>query len=669
LKGTASAGNSAPRAGLALLLALGAGAWGCGSEDEAREPASVVAGAGGGSGGSASGNAGAAGGGSGASGSAFDPDGHGLPGAEPGTWTYLVYMLADNNLEAYALQDLEALMEVGSTGKLTILAQVDRARGESEEPIGGLASFTGAKRVRVEPGRLLALQTLGDVNQGASGTLSDFLAWGIQAAPADHYALVLWDHGGAFGRFGVDSSSGDNDGLDLTELTRAVDLSIAATGLRGPLDLIGFDACLLGTWEVAVALEGRARYLLGSEEVEPGHGWDHRAVSLLTSGAEARALGSALLSGYAAQAREQGTFARTTLALTDLRRVPAVSERIGDLTRQLSTGIEDTARLIGQSRAAVGTFGSVPRGASANMIDLQSWADQLGRRAPELQPSIAALRSALADAVVEQTQGDAHEGLGGLSVYFPPVEGLYQAGYDELAGVNVWRDFLAGFYAAAEALDTPPAFNDLNARASVTPRTDGVTVTGTLAAGSYGNLASTRLDFGVFGLDGRALFLGEQAANVSADGIVHAVWNQEVLRLSQNGRSDYASYVVEHSSPEIDTLSIPLQYSAAGQLSTVVLMLAVDASRSVLSQTYYTSVDGAWAELVPAPDSTFVALVPTLLPGASELDIVARDTVFDATASIAVEPAQLSSGSDVFVRLRATDYAGQWDFVDNSRLF
>jgi cysteine peptidase C11 family protein len=661
----------APLAALALLLALAAGSWGCGSDAAVREPASVVAGAGPGSGGSGSGDSGGAaalGGGAGASGNAFDPSGHGLPGAEPGTWTYLVYMLADNNLEAYALQDLEALMQVGSTGKLTILTQVDRALGESELPIGGLPSFTGAKRVRVEPGRLLELETLGEVNQGASGALSDFLAWGIQAAPADHYALVLWDHGGAFGRFGVDAS-GDNDGLDLTELTRAVDLSIAATGLRGPLDLIGFDACLLGTWEVAVALEGRAHYLLGSEEVEPGHGWDHRAISLLTEGADARALGSALIAGYAAQAREQGTSARTTLALTDLRRVPAVSERMGELTRQLSGTIEGSARLIGQSRAAVGTFGSVPRGASANMIDLQSWADQLGQRDPELQPSIAALRSALDAAVVEQTQGDAYQGVGGLSVYFPPVERLYEAGYDELARVDVWRDFLADFYAAAEALGTPPSFNDPNARASVSSRDGGVSVTGTLAAGSYGNLASTSLDFGVFALDGRALFLGEQAAKVSADGIVNAVWNREVLRLSQNGRSDYASYVVEHSSPEIDTLSIPLQYSDGGQVSTVVLMLAVDAERSVLSQTYYSSVDGAWAEIVPAPDSSFVTLVPTLLPGASELDIVPQSTVFDARTPVVVEPARLSSTSDVFVRLRATDYAGQWAFVDNSRRF
>lgn len=136
---------------------------------------------------------------------------HGVPGAAPGSWAYLVYMLADNNLEAFTTADLEEMMQVGSSDQLTILVQLDRAEGESTDAVGGLAEFSGVKRLRVKQGTLTVLEDLGELNSGARDTFQDFLRWGVEAAPADHYAVVLWDHGGAWAQFGADASSG-NDG-------------------------------------------------------------------------------------------------------------------------------------------------------------------------------------------------------------------------------------------------------------------------------------------------------------------------------------------------------------------------------------------------------------------------------------------------------------------------
>ena len=79
---------------------------------------------------------------------------------------------------------------------------------------------------------------------------AEFLAWGIETAPSEHYALVLWDHGSAWPQFGADFSHA-NDGLTLAELTTAIDRGASAGKLLGPLDLVGFDACLMATWEVA----------------------------------------------------------------------------------------------------------------------------------------------------------------------------------------------------------------------------------------------------------------------------------------------------------------------------------------------------------------------------------------------------------------------------------
>ena len=72
----------------------------------------------------------------------------GCPGLDDtpaaGSWTVMVYLLADNDLEPAALGDLEEMMAVGSTDSLTILAQVDRAQGESEDAVGGLGNWHGS---------------------------------------------------------------------------------------------------------------------------------------------------------------------------------------------------------------------------------------------------------------------------------------------------------------------------------------------------------------------------------------------------------------------------------------------------------------------------------------------------------------------------------------------
>ena len=46
----------------------------------------------------------------------------------------------------------------------------------------------------------------------------------------------------------------------------------------GSFDLIGFDACLMATVEVAKVIEPHAKYMIASEEIEPGHGWLWNAV-------------------------------------------------------------------------------------------------------------------------------------------------------------------------------------------------------------------------------------------------------------------------------------------------------------------------------------------------------------------------------------------------------
>ena len=83
----------------------------------------------------------------------------------------------------------------------------------------------------------------------------------------DQRFLTFWDHGNSYKGFGNDSNF-NSDPLYLDEIAGAFQQSQA-----GQFDLIGFDACLMASAEVAKAVEPYGRYMIASEELEPGHGW------------------------------------------------------------------------------------------------------------------------------------------------------------------------------------------------------------------------------------------------------------------------------------------------------------------------------------------------------------------------------------------------------------
>ena len=43
-------------------------------------------------------------------------------------------------------------------------------------------------------------------------------------------------------------------------------------------EFIGFDACLMGTIETANIMASYADYMYGSQEMEPGSGWDYESI-------------------------------------------------------------------------------------------------------------------------------------------------------------------------------------------------------------------------------------------------------------------------------------------------------------------------------------------------------------------------------------------------------
>jgi hypothetical protein len=168
---------------------------------------------------------------------------------------------------------------VGSSDEVNILVEIDRAHGHSRED----GDWTGARRYRVEADDDTVHITspiavdLGEVDSGAPSTFIEFIAWGVENHPAKRYAFVIWNHGWGWtiapSRKGV--ASDDHSGSDLTVAGGEYEAILqAATDITGaPIALLGMDACLMASWEVARVGADYGEIFVASQATESWDGW------------------------------------------------------------------------------------------------------------------------------------------------------------------------------------------------------------------------------------------------------------------------------------------------------------------------------------------------------------------------------------------------------------
>ncbi len=220
-------------------------------------------------------------------------------------WTLMVYLDADNDLEPFALRDLNEL-ESGLAGKgVEVIVLIDRAEGYEE----GFGNWTDSRLLRIrpdrDPARLVSevLARPGEINMGDPEVLRSFVAATINKFPARHHALVMWDHGGGWKDLAIDhqapGSAEGHDGLNIAEVGCALQDALAAVAVD-KLDLIGFDMCLMAQLETAWEVKDLARVMVASQAVEPGDGWPYAEVlgAFQRHGADSRQIGKAIVEAY-----------------------------------------------------------------------------------------------------------------------------------------------------------------------------------------------------------------------------------------------------------------------------------------------------------------------------------------------------------------------------------
>jgi hypothetical protein len=416
-------------------------------------------------------------------------------------WTLIVYLAADNDLEAAQMQDLREMLAVGGTADVNVVVLADRSpKGDGKytnDAVANVPNWTTTKVFAVERGTLRELADWGELNTGDPATLDRLLRLAAKDFPATRYGVVFGNHGLGWPGTAVDESS-SNDSLTTLELASALKPFVEA---HGRFELIGFDSCLMGNLEVAKAIAPFGRVMVASEEIEPDEGWDYTAVlGALTAtptmaGAE---LGTAIVDSFHAQfARSQSkadAVKGITLGVIALDRIPPLEQAVARLAAavdaSVSTGGRDAWVRVARARNETESYGRAAAAQNPEVYDLADAAANLKKQTgdPAIAAAADAVIAATKNAVVHAVRGDARPHASGLSLFFPADEKVLAArgetAYDEtgFAQANRWYPWLRNYTSVAARDTQKPALAAVSASAAAKTPDEPVQIESTLQA-------------------------------------------------------------------------------------------------------------------------------------------------------------------------------------------
>jgi Clostripain family len=520
-------------------------------------------------------------------------------GAADDSWTVMTFMIADTNLEYFQMEDMAEQEAVGSRPGFNLISYLDRSADYSEDQVIGIPNFVGAKVIEVRrAGGSQVLRTPGEVNTGDPAILAGFISQTIKDYPAAHYALIFNDHGSSWPGVGADGSA-DNDQLTLAEIHQGISDGLTGGGLD-KLDMVGFDACLMATYETASTLQDVADRMVASQELEPGYGWDYTALETAARGGSVDDLADSVLKAYDEQSLQEGE-SQVTLAEIDLTKMAAVDEAVDGFTASLTPGLADAAPSIGRALQSSLSYGATPD-YDFHMTDLGNLAAQLGGAGD-------AVTAAIDSVVLNKVDGQATRGASGMAIYFPPQQSAYSKKYDDVTAAGSWTPFLKAYYAAGQAAGGKPTFASDKAESNFQ---NGGFVVAQQVTSDVNQITDVQVYYG-YVEDGKTILIGDEDAYIDNDNFAVGFFDTYQLWIGDGAKetSFYSSFEVNKDS-DVATIGVPIAYYASGSsdgTQAFLQMTYAPSTGTILSETFYgPDASGAYSEIAPDAGATFEAL-------------------------------------------------------------
>ena len=346
-------------------------------------------------------------------------------GYEPTTWAIYWY-LCGSDLETdgeSATNDLLEMTGVTLPDNIKVIIQTGGANEWHNDYVDAEAMY----RLEYGSNGLKVVESVPNASMGDPDTLAGFLEFCEENYEAERKMLIFWDHGGG-------STSGvcfdelfDDDYLTLDEISGALDEVYgylyeeeSEDGIIAPFEMIGFDACLMGTVDAAAACADYAYYMTASEEFEPNCGWKYDAwLDALAKDPEmyTTQLGQIICDSYYEGCIEFGMDSFVTMSTIDLTEIGYVLEALDALSAE---AVQSAAKL-GASKF----FAEYGRGARKadyygeryhGMVDIVSLAIENEAMFPNaVKPVIESVQNC----VVYQKNGSYRAQSYGLAAYYP----------------------------------------------------------------------------------------------------------------------------------------------------------------------------------------------------------------------------------------------------------
>ena len=335
-------------------------------------------------------------------------------------WTVMLWSASDNNLYSYMQKDIDECEQVGCTDQLNVLCETDHSP----------QWFGQVKRYELHQDDAAGIHSpvkgkFGKADMADPKRLSDFIQWGIKNYPAENYALIISDHGA--GWQGACSDDGSDSWMTLPMLEQGLQDAREKSGRK--LDVVGFDACLMASAEVAHQLRNETSFLVGSQETEGGAGWQYNRVlskDMLSStdmnirtklDFTPREMASNIVS--MAQGHQQDL---ATMTAFDTSKIAALTDSV----KQFGEAVLDSSLSSQQLRQAKNqTQGFY------EFYDLHDFASKVAARAgndARLTDSAKAVQSAIADAIVAEQHSSRYPGAHGVTIELNRQDSSYKPG-------------------------------------------------------------------------------------------------------------------------------------------------------------------------------------------------------------------------------------------------
>ena len=338
------------------------------------------------------------------------------PMGEEGTWTIFVYMSGSTLEEAggNGTQDMNEMLNASTGKNVKFIVQTGGAHSWKND----FVNPEKLERYEISDGKRKKLAELPLASMAEASTLRNFLKWGVENHPAAKMGVVFWGHGkGSIEGVCRDDLFSDSF-LSLEGIKDA--LSDVSGSMTDKFEFIGFDNCYLGTVEAADIAATYARYMIGSEELEPANGWNYTVIGdLLGKNPNAgwEEIAKTLCDSFYNESDDRMTDG-ITISVTDLSLLDDVIVKFDDFANDLFVAMKDKTAL---SEFEKNLICSEHFGEENGFSGYSNTADlgEMVKAGSKFSDKAYDVLKAIDNAVIYKRAGKDHQNASGLTIYYP----------------------------------------------------------------------------------------------------------------------------------------------------------------------------------------------------------------------------------------------------------